>query len=185
MIRILGFTVGAALTTGVMLLIVGMPETREANTPAATVGSPLPAEPAQPAQPSGPTQTAEVPERPIAPSVETATMAPTNGTVVEPGPPLPENLRAPFGERATPQESASTPVADSHWHSFWDPFRSQIAANGFAARLSAVTGIDYRVVQLEPGSYQVAFAFADDGERVAKIAQIEQATGLELPEQIP
>ena len=84
-------------------------------------------------------------------------------------------------EAAEAIDSAGEPL----WHSFWNPFRSEIAANGFAARLTALTGIDYRVVRLEPGAYQVAFAYADDTERAAKIARIEAATGLHLPEETP
>jgi hypothetical protein len=84
-------------------------------------------------------------------------------------------------ERAVPMASAYAP----NWQSIWNPFRSQVAANGFAARLAAVTDIDYRVVRLKPGGYQVAFAYTDDGERAAKLAQIQSATGLDLPEAVP
>lgn len=86
----------------------------------------------------------------------------------------------------TPETAApAAPTEDSKWQSIWNPFRSQIAANGFAARLSAVTDIDYRVVRLKPGIYQVAFAYADDSERAAKLAQIQGSTGLDLPEALP
>lgn len=87
----------------------------------------------------------------------------------------------PAAEAAEP----AAPAHDSQWQSIWNPFRSQIAANGFAARLAAVTDIDYRVVRLKPGAYQVAFAYADDSERTAKLAQIAGATGLDLPEAMP
>jgi len=80
-----------------------------------------------------------------------------------------------------------TELADSQaqWHAFWQPFRSQIAANGFAARLEAVTDMDYRVVRRMPGAYEVTFAYVDDSELTAKLAQIETATGLNLPEAGP
>ena len=52
-------------------------------------------------------------------------------------------------------------------------------------RLTAITDIDYRVLRLKPGAYQVAFAYADDLERDAKLAQIESATGLRVAEVSP
>ncbi len=66
------------------------------------------------------------------------------------------------------------------WQSFWNPFRSEIAANGFVAQLERVTGLDYRVVRVKPGHYEVAFAYLNDAERRPKLSQIEAATGLEL-----
>jgi len=68
------------------------------------------------------------------------------------------------------------------WYSFWNPFRSEIAASGFVAQLERVTGMDYRVVKIRPGVYEVAFAYDDDAERHAKLAQISAATGLDLPD---
>jgi len=71
---------------------------------------------------------------------------------------------------------------DPSWYSFWNPFRSEIAANGFVTQLEKVTGIDYRVVKVETGVYEVAFAYNDDAERAAKLSQISLATGLDLPD---
>lgn len=90
-----------------------------------------------------------------------------------------------------PDESPELPVAvaatrviddEPSWYSFWNPFRSEIAANGFVAQLEKVTGMDYRVVKVETGVYEVAFAYLDDAERKAKLAQISLATGLNLPD---
>lgn len=71
---------------------------------------------------------------------------------------------------------------EAQWYSFWNPFRSEIAANGFVAQLERVTGIDYRVVKVKSGVYEVAFPYADDSERQTKLALIAEATGLDLPE---
>ncbi len=68
------------------------------------------------------------------------------------------------------------------WYSFWNPFRSEIAARGFVSRLEKVTGLDYRVVKIKIGVYEVAFAYDDDRERRTKLMQISAATGLELPD---
>lgn len=79
--------------------------------------------------------------------------------------------------------SGDVPTLDeAQWYSFWNPFRSEIAANGFVAQLERVTGIDYRVVKVKSGVYEVAFPYADDGERQTKLALIAEATGLDLPD---
>ena len=65
---------------------------------------------------------------------------------------------------------------------FWSPFRSEIAASGFVDQLQRVTGLDYRVVKVKPGVYEVAFAYADDDEITINLSQITAATGLQLPE---
>jgi hypothetical protein len=75
----------------------------------------------------------------------------------------------------------SPSVDDMQWYSFWTPFRSQIAAGGFVARLEEVTGLDYRVVKIKAGIYEVAFAYDNDDERRNKLSQISAATGLDLP----
>ena len=74
------------------------------------------------------------------------------------------------------------PDNDLRWHSFWNPFRSEIAANGFVGQLEKVTGLDYRVVKIKTGVYEVTFAYENDTERRTKLTQIASATGLELPE---
>lgn len=68
------------------------------------------------------------------------------------------------------------------WYSFWNPFHSEIAARGFVSRLEKVTGLDYRVVKIKIGVYEVAFAYDNDVERRTKMAQISAATGLDLPD---
>jgi hypothetical protein len=68
------------------------------------------------------------------------------------------------------------------WYSFWNPFRSEIAATGFVSQLEKVTGLDYRVVRVRTGVYEVAFAYDNDVERRTKLSQIAAATGLELPD---
>ncbi len=74
------------------------------------------------------------------------------------------------------------PGNDLRWHSFWNPFRSAIAANGFVSQLEKVTGLDYRVVKIKTGVYEVTFAYENDTERRTKLTQIASATGLDLPD---
>ena len=84
---------------------------------------------------------------------------------------------------ATPVEAeqAVAPLA-LQWHSFWSPFGSQIAANGFVSRLETLTGFDYRVVKVSTGVYDVAFAYTNDSERIDKLSMIASAAALDLPE---
>jgi hypothetical protein len=83
-------------------------------------------------------------------------------------------------DESTASLAESPLLNELQWYSFWNPFRSEIAANGFVSQLERVTGIDYRVVKIKPGVYEVAFAYDDDAERHAKLAQISAATGLDL-----
>ena len=101
----------------------------------------------------------------------------------------------PVAEKALPESSAQ-PLPDVpdfadyypaiqdelQWYSFWNPFRSEIAARGFVTQLEKVTGLDYRVVKVRAGIYEVAFAFDSDVERRTKLSQISAATGLDLPD---
>ena len=68
------------------------------------------------------------------------------------------------------------------WYAFWSPFRSEIAAAGFITQLQRVTGLDYRVVKVKPGNYEVAFSYAKDGDIPINLSQISAATGLDMPE---
>jgi len=133
-------------------------------------------------EPTATDEPASVPTETLAEIIVTAERLPDVAVPAE----LVTEVAAPadpiFDAPPPPSVGPAAPAHDSSWQSVWNPFRSQIAANGFAARLHAVTDIDYRVVRLKPGAYQVAFAYTDDSERAAKITQIQNATGLDLPE---
>ncbi len=108
-----------------------------------------------------------------------------------------DNVGAVAQETLTPTEveadQASVEIPDvvddipaiqdeMQWYSFWNPFRSEIAARGFVTQLEKVTGLDYRVVKVKTGVYEVAFAYNNDDERRTKLTQISAATGLDLPD---
>jgi hypothetical protein len=78
-------------------------------------------------------------------------------------------------------ENAAPPEIEQHWHTFWNPFRSEIAARGFVSQLERVTGLDYRVIKVKSGVYEVAFAYESDADRQKRLSQIQAATGLDLP----
>jgi hypothetical protein len=82
-------------------------------------------------------------------------------------------------------ELAQVAAVQPEWHDIWAPFRTQIAAQGFVHRLESVTGLDFRVMKLRSGAYQVAFAYHDHAERDAGLAQIAAATGLDLSSDRP
>ncbi len=199
MMRLLGFVTGAAGMIGAMVMLLGAPAVREAaeveaqQTVAATpapirkpagdynvpmpVAEPVPMPAAEPIVESQPELPIEPAPKPI--TAAAAEMETPDG--VEPAGDA--TIETPAD---TPTETlAAKPASDALWHPFWQPFRSQIAANGFAARLTAITDIDYRVLRLKPGAYQVAFAYADEVERNAKLTQIESATGLRVAEVSP
>jgi len=93
--------------------------------------------------------------------VETVSEDVSASIIASPGPPAP------------PEE---------HWYAFWSPFRSELAANGFVSQLQRSTGMDYRVVQLKPGAYEVAFAYEVEADIASHLAAISAATGLDMPD---
>lgn len=88
---------------------------------------------------------------------------------------------------ATAATRGTAPVAEAqsavHWHSFWQPFTSEISARGFAARLEQLTGLDFQVRRAGAGEYEVAFAHLDDNQRQAHLDRIQTVTGLDLNQQ--
>ena len=152
MARLAGFITGSAVAIALILLILGVPEWRAPEEAPATIIADLP--PPQP-DPEPETQPETQPESQPEPAPEPAPVA---APAPEPGP------------------------LATHWHSFWSPFGSRIAADGFVSRLESVTGFDYRVLKVDNGVYEVAFAYSDERERDVMLSTIAAATGLELPD---
>lgn len=88
-----------------------------------------------------------------------------------PGPPPLEEV-ADADPPMVPAEASSQAV--------WVPFHSQMSATGFAERLTETLDHPFRVERRGPGRYQVVFAYADEPERQALLAQAVEATGLPL-----
>lgn len=163
MFRVFGVVLGSALAIGALLHLTGVhriaPTGDPPPTPTATESRPAHAAP----EPVGSV------EAPAA----IATAAPGLAAAVALAPePL---SHEPAGPEPQPEPETQ------RWHAFWSPFRSRIAANGFVAQLQRVTALDYRVVNIRPGVYEVAFAYGEDGEIAENLAQIAAATGLDLP----
>lgn len=207
MIRILGFLVGSAVSIGMMLLLLGVPdinlsgpliEDTELESVAQTVEAVTadleaiaretfeavselvddlptadpPAESFAEEQAAGNREDANLLSEELAPDIS------QNNSQIASFPPEPP--KPPKPDTATAIDDA--PENDLRWHSFWNPFRSAIAANGFVSQLEKVTGLDYRVVKIKTGVYEVTFAYENDTERRTKLTQIASATGLDLPE---
>lgn len=168
MIRLAGFFAGALLAVASILLVLGVPE----------LPPPEPEHVIIPYEAPAPAVAAPRPE----PAADSATHAP-EALPTEAPTPEPETLTAEVPPAAPAIAPGAIEAADAtRWYSFWSPFRSRIAADGFVRRLESVTGFDYRVVKVETGTYEVAFAYRDDGEREQKLSTIAAATGLELPD---
>lgn len=168
MIRFLGILTGSAIALAVLIVTVGVPEF-----------SPRP-----PPQTFAPEPDFAVQPLPL-PEQEEAAIAPENPeTIAEPAPIESPVMAEEMGQAALqePAESAEEPppAAELGWYAFWSPFRSEIAADGFVTELQRTTGLDYRVVRLKPGVYEVAFAYSDEDDIQEKLARISTATGLDM-----
>jgi hypothetical protein len=179
MLRLIGILTGSALAVAFLIIALGLPSFAPTTGDAGADA----------------TETAPAPETTIA----TVALQPTP---TEPEVPAAEPVEEPVEEMPNPALSddealaliedifAPQPVdaeaprergpVDENWYAFWSPFRSEIAANGFVARLQETTGIDYRVVKVKTGVYEVAFAYLDDADIQDKLARISEATGLDM-----
>lgn len=172
MIRLMGILTGSAIAVGCLILTVGVPDF------AATRGETM--QPADPVLQSEPPLEVDVTENPqtepdmhavvATPSDEPPSTAPDIAS--DSAPDLVAESMATVEETPQPNER--------QWYAFWSPFRSQLAADGFVSQLQRTTGLDYRVVKLKPGVFEVAFAYSDDKDIQDKLTQISTATGLEL-----
>ena len=155
MVRIVGILCGSAVAISFLIIVLGVPEF--SPEPAPDIADVVD-EIAPPPMPTPPPEPAVDP-------VNEAQVEAIIETIVAP----------PVEPQAVPQ------TATESWYAFWSPFRSELAANGFVSQLQRTTGMDYRVVKLKPGVYEVAFLYSSDGDIETKLAQISAATGLEMP----
>ena len=174
MIRLLGILAGSAIAVGLLIVTLGIPELSRRSPepvedePPAAAPSPAPAAASVtvPESAPAPLDDALVTAEPVAQPAEGDTPAPlTDEELVE---------------RIFMPEPEPEPLPEEHWYAFWSPFRSEIAANGFVSRLQQTTGMDYRVVKLKPGVYEVAFAYTNQDDIEQKLARISAATGLDM-----
>ncbi len=181
MIRMLGVISGAAIAIVLLTWFVGVPQftiERTALDVPAQVVDLVEAVPEVPAE--DPIEVDESGEAELPPDQEVMLAA---SPPVEDPPPAEADF---LTDDAMTMETieAVLPAAvepDLQWFAFWSPFRSKIAAEGFVSQLQRVTGLDYRVVKVKAGVYEVAFAYSDNAEIDLNLSTISAATGLDLP----
>jgi hypothetical protein len=168
MMRLLGVLMGSALAVAALVVFVGIPEftTESSVMESAVITLPMRAGAAAADPVIG-----EAPQ-------EALEEAPAAAAIDAPAEPVPDETAA----TTAAEPPAAQPAETLQWYAFWSPFRSEVAANGFVDQLQRVTGLDYRVVKVKSGVYEVAFAYQDDQEITANLSQISAATGLQLPE---
>jgi hypothetical protein len=169
MMRLLGILVGSALAVAALILLVGVPQVQTESRFA----------------PVGDNGIIRLPKSKV--------VEPAAQTEPEPEPATASPVVDDAASEAV-EEIVTTPAADPavesidikedvpQWYAFWSPFRTEIAATGFVAQLQRVTGLDYQVVKIKTGVYEVAFSYSDDDEIMSNLSQISAATGLQLPE---
>jgi len=177
MMRLLGVLVGSALAVGALVVFIGVPEFTTDNSVAGTSVITLPMRGELAAVVAS--EAAEPVADETVPAAPVPAAAADNALAMSEPEPETEPEEAP-----EIMDPATDDTLDDlqQWYAFWSPFRSEIAASGFVDRLQNVTGLDYRVVKIKPGVYEVAFAYIDDNEITDNLSQITAATGLQLPE---
>ena len=179
MIRLIGILTGSALAVAAILITLGLPELTASND--------VPAQAPPVVASAAPTALDVVPEfvpQPVAtPNTDVNIAASSYETL--PAATVTEDVTEAVAE--TVAEIAVDPVVmtpaaspSQNWFAFWSPFRSELAADGFISELQRTTGLDYRVVKLKPGVYEVAFAYSDPLDRDTKLDRIAAATGLDM-----
>ena len=166
MLKLIGILIGSALAVAFLIVALGIPDL-SASEPEKPIAADVAAEQIA--------SSGSVTELVLASSV-------TDPELVE----MPEALADidPDPETEALIEQIFNPgpelIVEENWYAFWSPFRSEIAANGFISKLQETTGIDYRVVKVKTGVYEVAFAYVDDADIQDKLARISTATGLNM-----
>jgi len=180
MIRLIGILTGSALAVAAIVITLGLPELTPTNdvpvqappvVASSAVPTPVVAEPEVVPRPAATAST----DVNIAASSDAALPAATVAEVVT------ETVTETVAEMTADPVVPTPAVSPSqNWYAFWSPFRSEIAADGFISELQRTTGLDYRVVKLKPGVYEVAFAYSDPPDRDTKLDTIAAATGLDM-----
>ena len=177
MLRLTGILIGSALAIGLLILMLGVPQFADPDPEPSPVGASLAANEPNPVpdpEPVGASLLANEPTPVPDPEPVGASLL-----AKEPEPEPEPDTEALIEQIFSPDPVAELPVEDN-WYAFWSPFRSELAANGFVSKLQETTGIDYRVVKVKTGVYEVAFAYTDDADVQDKLARISAATGLDM-----
>ncbi len=182
MLRLMGFLFGSAVALVALLTFTDLPALAPYRQPVVESVSmlleglekaPAPGDPSVASPPLAPTTTHQVVKPPARPSLPVPAVELT-GTAPRQAPPNAAALPGP-----------PSPPPEPRWHVFWNHFRSEFSANGFAERLAQATGLDFRVLRVGSGRYEVAFAYLNERERQSRLDRIAAATGLQMVERGP
>ena len=193
MIRLLGAITGSALALATLLVVIGIPQFKaEPNDIDRNVMTlPLPTSPVEDNEADAPevAQSAVADASAVEPAPEPAALESSERADLEAASQaagdaaVETELQGEIPDVVASQIEETVPALETqNWYAFWSPFRSEIAAAGFVEQLQRVTGLDYRVVKIKPGVYEVAFAYGDDTDISNSLSQITAATGLQMPE---
>ena len=170
MLRLIGFLMGVLLT-GSLALLTLQPDALSWPASKPAIEPPVAASTVDDAAQDNP---------PAHPAVEQPPAATMLADPVDGPPGATTTARQADGELAAVSPPPAPPGPATRRTLFWQPFRSQYAARGFAGRISRATGVDVQVVQLAPGEVRVALPHTDEAERDALIARIETIAGLQI-----
>ena len=175
MIRLLGAITGSALALAALLVLVGVPQFKAApkDIERAVVTLPLRAEPVA--------EEVVVEEDEVDEGEMFAMVATEAEIKDEIEQEVQQDIESPIADALIETFAEALRPDSQQWYALWSPFRSEIAASGFITQLQRVTGLDYRVVKVKPGVYEVAFAYAEDEDIPVNLSQISAATGLDMP----
>jgi len=175
MFRILGFVLGSAVSVAGIFFVLGMPEINSSSFESDQARFDAALEKIRQKQSVVEEHAEQLPE--AEPAIgESANIDEEDATIA-----TADRGLLPI-DSALPTEPQDLFNPQQRWYEFWNPFRSEIAAKGFVSQLEKVTGLDYRIMKVETGVYQVEFAYSSDDERRMKLSKISAATGLDLPQ---
>jgi hypothetical protein len=179
MLKLIGILTGSALAVAFLIVALGVPDFSAPEPEPLNSGSVTELAISAPEVIEIARQTTDLDEDIPPPAEETSSEAVSSVT----DPETPETaVTDPETEALIEQIFNPGPeeIIEENWYAFWSPFRSEIAAQGFVSKLQETTGIDYRVVKVKTGVYEVAFAYVDDADIQDKLARISNATGLNM-----
>ena len=179
MVRIAGILCGSAISVSFLIIALGVPEFRSQPelVPESTTYSGVQTIPGPAAESESVAESLVTTE----PTVEAVTDAAVQASA-EPAVESADEMAEGTDKEMVAETQSPPPPPVEHWYAFWSPFRSELAANGFVSQLQRTTGMDYRVVRVKPGVYEVAFAYEAENDIESKLAAISAATGLEMPD---
>lgn len=184
MFRLMGFISGVAIAMFVLAILVDAPISsgfRELTDQLWQRGAALPNE-IKPDQET------------LMPSREQADVAPGTSHAVDRNavPSRQAPMQTEIATTPSPPETEGTSDFETQtsasitmWHAVWKPFRSRLAASGFADRLARLTNREYRVRRLAVGAYQVEVGYNPDLGVAETLMQIRVMTGLRIRELQP